>query len=229
MKNVNLIILTLMVGLACIACKNETGDATATKKVNTETTTAPVNKKPTKKGYNIGDEVADFKLKNVDGKMVSLSDYKDQKGVAVVFTCNTCPYSVKYEDRINDFHNAFAAQGFPVLAINPNDPAVRPGDNFEGMVERAKEKDFNFAYVFDEGQKIYPKFGATRTPEFYLLKNEGGKMKVAYTGALDDNTNDPSEVKDKYLEMAVQAVSKGAKVDPNFTKAIGCTIKVKKS
>ena len=174
--------------------------------------------------YKIGDQVKDFTLKNVDGEMVSLSDY-DTDGVVIIFTCNHCPYAVKYEDRIIDFHNQFAPQGYPVLAINPNDPEVQPEDSFEKMIERAKEKNFPFKYVFDEEQSVYPLFDATRTPHVFLLDNE---RKLRYVGAIDDNYKNPSMVQDHFLKDAVVALQSGNQPDPAMTKAIGCSIKTKK-
>jgi len=175
-------------------------------------------------GYKVGDQAADFKLKNVDGSMVSLSDYKGVKGYIVVFTCNTCPYAVMYEDRIIDLHNKYAALGYPVVAINPNDPGVKPEDDFAHMQARAKEKKFPFKYLYDEGQKVYPLFGAQRTPHVFLLD---ANRYVRYIGAIDDNAQNPSEVTNKYLENAIAALSAGKNPDPSETKAIGCTIKVK--
>ncbi len=93
---------------------------------------------------------ADFKLKNVDGKMVSLSDYRDAKGFIVIFTCNPCPYAVAYEDRIIDLDKEFKPKGYPVIAVNPNSVAASPEDSFEKMVIRAKEKGFTYPYLFDE-------------------------------------------------------------------------------
>lgn len=174
--------------------------------------------------YKIGDQVKDFTLKNVDGEMVSLSDY-DTDGVVIIFTCNHCPYAVKYEDRIIDFHKQFAPQGYPVLAINPNDPEVQPEDSFEKMIERAKEKNFPFKYVFDEEQSVYPLFDATRTPHVFLLDNE---RKLRYVGAIDDNYKNPSMVQDHFLKDAVVALQSGNQPDPAMTKAIGCSIKTKK-
>lgn len=188
-----------------------------------------VKETPSKEGYNVGDVVADFELKNYDGEMVSLSGMEEVKGAILTFTCNTCPYAVAYEDRLNDLHAKYAAQGYPVVAINPNDPEVKPGDSFEAMATRVAEKKFEFAYLFDEGQKIYPKFGAKKTPEIYLLqKGADGAYTVAYTGAIDDNTKDASAVKVKYVENAIDALEKGEAPTPAFTKAIGCSIKVKK-
>ena len=100
-------------------------------------------------GYKIGDKAIDFKLKNVDGKMVSMADFKDAKGFVVIFSCNHCPYVVAYEDRMIELHNKYAPKGFPVIAINPNDPEVQPQDSFEKMIERANEKKFPFVYLLD--------------------------------------------------------------------------------
>jgi peroxiredoxin len=175
-------------------------------------------------GYKVGDQAADFKLKNVDASMVSLADYKGVKGYIIVFTCNTCPYAVMYEDRLIDLHNKYAPLGYPVVAINPNDPEVKPGDDFAAMVTNAKEKKFPFKYLFDDGQKVYPLFGAQRTPHVYLLD---ANRYVRYIGAIDNNAQNPSEVTIKYLEDAITALSAGRNPDPSETKAIGCTIKVK--
>lgn len=176
-------------------------------------------------GYQIGDTATDFSLKGVDGEMVSMADYKDAKGFIVVFTCNHCPYAVMYEDRINDFAKNYTKKGYVLLAINPNDPEVQPKDSYELMIERAKEKGFVFPYLFDEGQKVYPQYGATKTPHVFLLDN---KRVVKYIGALDDNAQDASAVSEKYLENAIAALEKGLKPNPETTKAIGCSIKTKK-
>ena len=95
-------------------------------------------------GYKIGDVAEDFSLKNIDGKMVSLSDYKNAKGFIVTFTCNTCPYAVAYEDRIIALDKKYATKGYPVIAIMPNNIAVKPDDNLDAMKQRAKEKGFTF-------------------------------------------------------------------------------------
>lgn len=174
---------------------------------------------------NIGDKAPDFRLKNVDGKMVSLKDFRDAKGFVVIFTCNHCPYAVMYEDRIIALNEKYAPMGYQVIAINPNDPEVQPADSYELMKERAKEKAFTFPYLFDDGQKIYPQYGATRTPHVFLLDKN---LIVRYIGAIDDNPQDPGSVQEKYLVNAIMALDSGKKIDPETTKAIGCTIKVKK-
>lgn len=176
-------------------------------------------------GLKVGDQAPEFTLKNVDGKMVSFKDFKDAKGFIVTFTCNTCPYAQAYEDRIIDLHKKFASQGYPVIAVMPNDPGVQPGDSFDKMKQRANEKNFPFPYLFDEGQKVTLQYGATRTPEVYLLDKN---LTLRYTGAIDDNAHDLSAVKTKYVENAIAALEKGQDPTPNFTKAVGCGVKFKK-
>lgn len=175
-----------------------------------------------------GEKAPAFSLKGVDGKTVSLSDYNKEKGVILIFSCNTCPYVVAYEDRIIELHNKFAPKGFPVVAINSNNPELSKGDSFEEMKKKARDKSFTFPYLFDEKQDIFPKYGATRTPEVFLLKNTGNGFEVVYTGTIDDNYKSAGEAKEKYVENAVKAVLKGISPEIPVTKAIGCGIKVKK-
>ena len=177
----------------------------------------------TENGYKVGDKIEDFSLKNIDDKMVSLSDYKKAKGFIIIFTCNTCPYSVANEDRINALDAKYKSLGFPVIAINPNDPAARPDDSFEDMKVRADEKGFTFPYLFDEGQKVYPKFGATKTPHVYIVTKK--TMKVEYIGAIDNSSRNEKNVTEKYVENAVDALLASKKVEKTETRAIGCSIK----
>ncbi len=181
----------------------------------------------TNPGYDIGDVATDFKLKNINGEMVSLADYTDAKGFIVIFTCNTCPYAVKYEDRIIALDKKYAGKGYPVIAIMPNNTEVQPGDSFEKMQKRAKAKGFTFPYLIDEGQKIYPQYGATKTPHVYVLEKTSDGNIVRYIGAIDDNYQDAAAVNTKYVENAVDALMSGNEVPETKTRAIGCTIKVK--
>jgi len=176
-------------------------------------------------GYQIGDVATDFSLKNVDGNMISLKgNYPQANGYVIIFTCNHCPYAVMYEDRIKELHANYAGQGYPIIAINPNDPEVVPDDSFQGMIERANDKEFNFPYLFDEGQQLYPIYGAKKTPHVYLLDNN---LVVKYIGAIDDNPRDEDEVEVQYLANAIEKLKQGQDPSPATTKAIGCTIKVK--
>jgi len=179
-------------------------------------------------GYKIGDKVNDFSLKNVDGKMVSLADSKDAKGFIVVFTCNHCPYAKAYEERIMELDKKYSPKGFPVVAINPNDPDIVPDDSFEAMVERAQEKSYTFPYLYDETQEVATAYGATRTPHVFVLERAKDKLVVRYIGAIDNNTEDAEQADKKYVEDAIEALLSGKSVAVTETKAIGCTIKWRK-
>ncbi|OIQ30790.1 MAG: thioredoxin family protein [Bacteroidetes bacterium MedPE-SWsnd-G2] len=177
-------------------------------------------------GYDIGDIATDFSLENIDGKMVSLKDFKKAKGFIVVFTCNTCPYAVAYEDRIVELNKKYASKGYPVIAIMPNNTEVKPGDSMEEMKKRASAKGFDFPYLMDKGQKIYPQYGATKTPHVYVLEKTKRGNEVKYIGAIDDNYQDASAVKTKYVENAVNSLLAGDAIKETKTRAIGCSIKV---
>lgn len=176
-------------------------------------------------GYEVGSKVKSFTLKNIDGKMVNFDSYPDAKGFIVVFTCNECPYAVAYEDRVNELNKKYADLGYPVIAINPNDAEKVPGDSYEMMKVRAKEKGITYAYVHDENQDIAKQFGATRTPHVYVVERKAKDMVVQYIGAIDNNTRDAEAADEKYVESAVDALIGGSEVPTKSTKAIGCTIK----
>ncbi|WP_254157626.1 thioredoxin family protein [Chryseosolibacter indicus] len=183
--------------------------------------------KPVMPNYSVGDTVSDFHLKNVDGKMISLADFESAKGIILIFDCNTCPYSRSYNQRIIDLNKKYATKGFPVVAINSNDPLSSPGDSFEEMVRIAKEKKYDFPYLIDEGQQVAKSFGATNTPHVFVLKKEGDNFKVAYIGAIDNNVRDASQADKKYVEDAVEALIAGKSITTSKTKAVGCGIKWK--
>ncbi|MFC5410012.1 thioredoxin family protein [Larkinella bovis] len=177
--------------------------------------------------YALGDVVQDFKLKNVDGRMVSLSDYKNGKGVIVVFTTNHCPFAKAYEERLIALDRKYAPFGFPLLAIQPNDPSAYAEDSFENMKIRAQEKNFPFPYLVDDTQSIARVFGATRTPEAFVLKQAGDHFTVEYAGAIDDNPQSASGVRRRYVEDAVNNLLASRPVVTTTSKAIGCAIKWK--
>ena len=179
----------------------------------------------TSNGYNIGDIATDFRLKNIDDTFVSLSDFPKAKGFIIIFTCNTCPVSKRNEDRILALDKKYKEFGYPVIAINPNNPAVQPGDSFDLMKVRAKEKGFTFPYLFDDGQKIYPQYGASATPHVYILQKEKEGLIVKYIGGIDDSSRNESAVKSKFVEDAVDALLAGKPIEVTKTRAIGCSIK----
>jgi len=179
-------------------------------------------------GYKVGDQASDFQLKNIDSKMVSLSDYNDAKGFVVIFTCNHCPYSVAYEDRIIELDKRYKKMGFPVIAINPNDPVTVPSDSWENMKKRALKKGFTFPYLFDESQEVYVRYGATRTPHVFLLKKQNKDLIVEYIGTIDNNYKNSEKVTQHFLADAIESLLKGEKPNLDTTKAIGCSIKAGK-
>lgn len=179
--------------------------------------------------YKAGDLATDFSLKNLNGKMVSLSQYEDAKGFIVVFSCNSCPVVIKYEDRIKDLHKEYSNKGYPVVAINSNDPSVSPGDSYEAMKKHAKKNGYEFEYLYDESQDVAKTYGATNTPHVYLLSKQEGKLKVEYVGAIDNNADNSDAADKKYLADALNKLLKGEQPAVTGTKAVGCGIKWKKA
>jgi peroxiredoxin len=182
-----------------------------------------------KAGYQVGDKVMNFNLKNVDGKPVSLDGNSSVKGYIVVFTCNTCPVAQAYEDRIIALDKKYASEGYPVIAINANDAALSSGDSFEEMKKRAARKSYGFAYLTDETQEVAKTYGARNTPTVFVVKRSGNDFILAYTGAIDNNTQDAASATEKYVQNAVDALLKEKTVSVPTTKAIGCGIKWKKA
>lgn len=178
---------------------------------------------PIENGYTVGDQATDFKLKNVDGKMISLADYKNAKGFIVIFDCNTCPYSKAYNQRIIALDEKYSSKGFPVITINANEGA---GDSYENMIRISKKKNYQFPYLIDETQEVAKVFGATNTPHVFVLNKN---LKVAYIGAIDDSPRHETGVTKRYVEDAVDALMNNKAVSVTKTKAIGCGIKWKRS
>ena len=177
-------------------------------------------------GYDIGALAADFNLENIDGSFVSLSDFSESKGFIVVFTCNTCPYAVAYEDRIEALNKKYAKKGYPVIAIMPNNTEIKPGDSLDAMRKRANKKGFTFPYLIDSEQAVFPQYGATKTPHVYVLQKNNETHIVRYIGAIDDNYKDANKVVLKYVEDAVDALLMNREVPVSKTLAIGCSIKI---
>jgi peroxiredoxin len=174
------------------------------------------------KKLNIGDPAPVWKdLPGTDGKKHALADLAGSELVVVVFTCNSCACSVEYEDRIIAFAEKFKGKA-AVVAINVN---TIPEDRLDAMTKRAKKKKFPFAYLYDETQQIARDYGATYTPEFFVLDPA---RKVAYMGAMDDRTK-ADAVKERYLEAAVDAVRKGESPPKKETIAHGCLIRYKRT
>ena len=179
---------------------------------------------PLPKGLGIGDPapMTDVKMKNVDGKDVTIAGVKGAKGTLVVFSCNHCPWAKAWEERIVTLGNTWSKKGVGVIAINSNDPAVQADDGYDTMKARAKQRGMKYAYVVDETSEVAREFGATRTPEAYVFDADG---KLVYHGAIDDNAHEPGKVKVRYLDDAMKSMTAGKTVATAETKALGCSIK----
>ena len=167
----------------------------------------------------------DFSLPGTDGRIYTLASFKDNKAVVVVFSCNHCPYVQAYEDRMIALQAEYGPKGAQLVAVNSNDAVNYPEDSFEMMARRAKDKGFNFPYLFDESQATAKAYGATHTPHLFVF---GPDRELAYTGKIDDEWKEPSKVKRRYLAEALDSLLAGKAVREPETFAIGCTIKWKR-
>lgn len=170
------------------------------------------------------DPAPDFSLKAVDGKSYSLKEFAGAKALVVIFSCNHCPYVKAYEGRMVAIQKDYLAKGVRFAVINSNDSAKYPDDSFEEMVKRAKEQGFNFPYMSDQTQAVARKYGATHTPHLFVFD---AARRLAYTGKIDDNWENPGAVRSHYLRDALDDIL--AEKPPRLpqTHAIGCTIKWK--
>jgi peroxiredoxin len=167
-------------------------------------------------------QAPDFDLPGVDGRRYSLASFANAKVLVVVFSCNHCPYVIGSEDRMIRFHDDFAPRGVAMVAINSNESKDHPGDSFEKMVERAREKNLPFPYVRDEDQSVALKYGALRTPHYYVFDEN---RKLRYTGRMDDNPRTPGAETTHELRDAVEALLRHEKPPTEVTNPIGCNVK----
>ncbi|MGE5235909.1 MAG: thioredoxin family protein [Acidobacteriota bacterium] len=167
---------------------------------------------------------ANIKMKSVDGREVTLAEVAGSKGTLAIFSCNHCPWVKAWEARIAAIGNELPRRGIGVVAVNSNDPAAYPGDDFAAMVTRAKERGFTFPYVVDATSDVARAFGATHTPEAFLFDHEG---RLVYHGTIDDNAQDADKVEHHYLRDAADALLAGKPVAVAETKAIGCSLRLR--
>ena len=168
-------------------------------------------------------EAPTFDLPGVDGRQHSLGDYADRPALAVVWSCNHCPYVQAWEGRMVELQREFGDRGFGLVAISSNDADAYPEDSFEAMQARAEEQGFNFDYLYDEDQSVLNAYGAERTPEVFLFE---GDRRLVYHGAIDDSREE-DEVSERYLRDAIEAVLAGESPALDETPAVGCTVKQK--
>ena len=169
--------------------------------------------------------LGDIKMADISGKDVSLNDAKGKNGLLVIFSCNTCPWVIAWEDRYVELADTYKDKGVGIVAINSNEKQFDTVDSMEEMQAHAKEQGYNFYYTMDNGSKLASEFGATRTPHIYLFDN---KDKLVYRGAIDDNARKPDKVENTYLADAIDNMLAGSAIDPATTKALGCAIKFAK-
>jgi len=169
--------------------------------------------------------LGDIKMADISGKDVSLNDAKGKNGLLVIFSCNTCPWVIAWEDRYVELADTYKDKGVGIVAINSNETQFENVDSMEEMQEHAKEQGYNFYYTMDNGSKLASEFGATRTPHIYLFDK---KDKLVYRGAIDDNARKPDKVENTYLADAIDNMLAGSAIDPTATKALGCAIKFAK-
>lgn len=179
-------------------------------------------------GVNLGEPPpqSDLKMKNVDGRRVSIKEAAGSNGLMVVFWCRHCPFVKAWESRLTALGNEAVGKGVGVILINANDPVAYPEDSWTNMQAQAKQAGYRFPYVVDETSDVARAFGATRTPEVFLF--DAG-LKLVYQGAIDDNPHRPEEVTKHYLRDAVKALTEGGQIPVNKTSSVGCSIKFRKA
>lgn len=170
----------------------------------------------------IGDNAPDFSLPATDGKTYSLADFSDAPVLVIAFTCNHCPYVVNSEERILAFDHDYKAQGVQLVCINSNAETTYQDDDFPHMVERARERGFQFPYLHDESQEIALAYGALRTPHYFVFDQQ---RQLRYTGRMDDNPRNPGKETTHELRDAVDVLLKGEQVSTPVTNPIGCNVK----
>lgn len=164
----------------------------------------------------------DFLLPSVDGKLVSLGDFKDSKGLLVAFICNHCPYVKAIEDRLIALRRSFSSADLAMVGICSNDAGKYPDDRLEKLLERWRDKDYGFPYLIDAHQNVAKSFDAVCTPDLFLFDQE---RKLFYHGALDDSWQDAQKVKQKFLEYAIKALIAHKPAPDEQKPSIGCSIK----
>ena len=166
--------------------------------------------------------MTETQVKDVSGQMLTLKEVAGENGLLVNFSCNTCPWVGRWEDRYNPIADLAEKNGIGVIALNPNAAIRDNGESFEDMQQRAEESGYNFYYALDEDAKIAEAFGATHTPHIYLFNSD---MELVYRGAIDDNARSAEEVEKPYLKNALNELGSGSEITTKTSKSLGCSIK----
>lgn len=166
--------------------------------------------------------MADRQVEDVSGRSLTLNQVKKANGLLVIFSCNTCPWVMKWEDRYPVISALARNNNIGMIALNPNEDYRDKGDGMADMIRHAQKADYDFPYALDKDHKIADAFGASRTPHVYLFNSENT---LVYVGAIDDNANDASAVEQFYLKDAIEQMVAGQSLSTPNTKSLGCTIK----
>ncbi len=172
----------------------------------------------------IGSEMpmADHKMLDVSGVKVSMKDQVKENGVLVMFSCNTCPYVLKNQQRTINIANFATKMGYGVILLNSNEAQRKSDDSFGEMKLYAKQQPYYWNYVIDQDHRVADAFGAKRTPECFLFDKN---LKLVYHGAIDDNPSDETAVSLTHLRNAIDQAARGKEVTVKETRSVGCTIK----
>lgn len=166
--------------------------------------------------------LGDVQMEDISGRNLSLNEVKGDNGLLVIFSCNTCPWVIKWEDRYPVVQELATVNDIGIILLNPNEDYRDKGDGMEDMILHAEKAGYKFPYVLDKNHRVADAFGASRTPHVYLFNAED---KLVYVGAIDDNANSAADVEEFYVEDAIEQLSAGQAITRSSTKSIGCTIK----
>src|SRR5688572_29393011 len=173
----------------------------------------------------LGTQAPDFRLMNVDGREVALSDFADAPATLVMFICNHCPFVMHVADELARLGQEYMGRGVAVIAINSNDASQYPADSPERMVAEAENRGYTFPYLYDETQEVAHAYHAACTPDFFLFD---GRRRLVYRGQMDDSRPDSGiPVTGKDLRLALDAVLAGEEVSKQQRASLGCNIKWK--
>jgi len=161
-------------------------------------------------------------MTDISGAKLNLRELNQENGLLVIFSCNTCPFVIQWEDRYNELYDLCAANDIGMVLVNSNEAKRDGEDSFEKMQEKAEKEGYKMHYVVDEKHQLADAFGATTTPHIFLFNRDA---KLAYRGLIDDNGKEKEAVTQPYLKNAIKAMIANDKIDPEVTKSIGCSIK----
>lgn len=172
----------------------------------------------------IGDLIPmmNYEMEDVSGENFHLRELHQENGLLVIFSCNTCPFVLQWEDRYNELYEMCEANNIGMVLVNSNEAKRNGDDSMAEMKKKAKEEGYKMHYVVDANHKLADAFGARTTPHVFLFNRDA---KLAYRGLIDDNGKDKDAVEHAYLADAIQAMIDGKTIDPATTKSIGCSIK----